>query len=250
MNLLSVRNISKSFHLQKGFFSNEASKLTALDDVSISLEEGGFSAIIGESGSGKTTLGKIICRLIGPDQGEVLIDSKNINEYSRFELSEKVQMIFQDPFASLNPKLTIKTILSEAVQKPGGLYEIENILSLVGLTGEVLSLYPHHFSGGQRQRIAIARALLKKPRLIIADEPLSSLDISIQAQILDMFVKLKNSLSISFIFISHDIVAASNVADFFYIMKNGIIVEQGETQKIISSPTTDYAKNLLNSVPT
>ncbi len=248
MSLLEVRNVSKSFDLQKDFFSNKASKVFALDDVSVTLEEGGFSGILGESGSGKTTLGKIICRLIAPDSGQVLIDGKEISNYSRYELSTKVQMIFQDPFASLNPKLTIQTILGEAA--PGRpLREIEDTLSLVGLSGEILPLYPHHFSGGQRQRIAIARALLKKPKLIIADEPISSLDISIQAQILDLFIKLKNSAGISFIFISHDIVTASNIADYFYIMKNGRIMEEDAAQEILTAPSTDYTKNLLEAVP-
>ena len=248
MALLEVKNVSKSFTRQKGFFSSETSRLLALDNVSISLKEGGFVGILGESGSGKTTLGRIICRLLLPDSGEVIIDGKNINNSPRAELAAKVQMIFQDPFASLNPKLTLKTILGEAAagQSAG---EIEDALSLVGLSGDILSLYPHHFSGGQRQRIAIARALLKKPKIIIADEPLSSLDLSIQMQILALFVRLKDSMGISFVFISHDIVTASNIADYFYIMKNGRIVEEGEAGEVLTAPKTDYTKELLSAVP-
>ena len=249
MSLLEVKNISKSFDLQKGFFSGEAEKLTALDGVSIRLEEGGFAGILGESGSGKTTLGKIICRLLKPGGGEVFIEDRNLNEYSRLELSTKIQMIFQDPFASLNPKLTLRTILSEAA--PGRpISDIEDILSIVGLPGDILALYPHHFSGGQRQRIAIALALLKRPKIIVADEPLSSLDISIQAQILGLFIKLKDNMGISFVFISHDIVTASNIADYFYIMKRGKIVEEGAAVKVLTSPVTDYTRNLLSAVPT
>ena len=179
---------------------------------------------------------------------EIEIDGKNINSYSRAELSTKIQMIFQDPFASLNPKLTLNTILKEA-SLSGTQKEIDDILSLVGLPGDILRLYPHHFSGGQRQRIAIARALLKKPKLIIADEPLSSLDISIQAQILDLFVKLRKTNGVSFIFITHDIVAASNIAQYFYIMKDGRIVEEGEAGKVLTKPVTDYTKRLLDAVP-
>jgi len=248
MSLLTVKHVCKSFDLQGGFFSSESAKLLALDDVNISLEEGGFTGILGESGSGKTTLARVICRLLQPDSGEVLIEGRSVNEYSRLELSMKVQMIFQDPFASLNPKLSLRTILGEAA--PGGsLKAIEETLSLVGLPGDALPLYPHHFSGGQRQRIAIARALLKKPRIIIADEPLSSLDISIQAQILELFSELKKSFNISFIFISHDIVTASNIVDYFYVMKGGRVVEEGPAEKILTSPSTDYTKNLLAAVP-
>ena len=248
MSLLETVNITKTFSTQRGFFSGRTANLRALDGVSISLEQGCVAGILGESGSGKTTLGKIICRLLSPDSGKVLIDGKDINDYSRFELSTKVQMIFQDPFASLNPKLTIGTMLREAARE-GLPSAIEETLSLVGLDPGILPSYPHNFSGGQRQRIAIARALLKKPKIIIADEPLSSLDISIQSQILALFVKLKVSLGISFVFISHDIVTASNMADYFYIMKNGSIVEEGAPSGVISSPKTEYTKQLLQAVP-
>lgn len=249
MELLKLVNINKTFTLEKGLFGKSALSVKAVNGVSLSLNKGGFTAILGESGSGKTTLGRMICGLTKPDNGSVTIDGKDIGSYTRYELSRKVQMIFQDPFASLNPKLSIRTTLSEALLPGKDSGEIENTLTMVGLSTEALALYPHHFSGGQRQRIAIARALLKKPELIIADEPLSSLDISIQAQILELFMKLRDSGSVSFIFISHDIVAASNVADYFYIMKDGSVVEEGPAAKILSSPGTLYTQTLLNAVP-
>jgi len=248
MSLLRVNNVSKSFAIKKGFFSGGTSRLKALDGVSLTLEEGGFSAILGESGSGKTTLGKIICRLLAPDSGEIFIEDKPLNKYRRFELSAKVQMIFQDPFASLNPKLPVSSILGEAAPK-GDPDAVLRTLHLVGLQSDILPLYPHPFSGGQRQRIAIARALLKNPKLIIADEPLSSLDISTQAQILKLFASLKKTLRISFIFISHDIVAASNIADYFYVMKEGKIVEEWSAETVLTTPQTAYTKQLLSAVP-
>jgi peptide/nickel transport system ATP-binding protein len=249
MKLLTVEHVSKTFHSGKGIFGGNSHSVAALDDVSLTLDEGGFAAILGESGSGKTTLGKIICGLIKPVSGSINMEGKNIEEFSRFELSTKVQMIFQDPFASLNPKLSIRTILSEALLPNVDDGELLSILKLVGLSPDTLTLYPHHFSGGQRQRIAIARALLKKPKLIIADEPLSALDVSIQAQILELFAEVKKSAGISFIFISHDIVTASNIADYFYIMKQGRIVEKGESRRVIEAPETDYTKTLLSAVP-
>lgn len=252
MSLLEIENITKTFLLKSGIFNHKVKTICAVNGVSFKLEEGNVIGIVGESGSGKTTLGKIITRLIKPDSGNIFIEGTPIDKFSRKELSSKVQMIFQDPFSSLNPKLNIFTILKESIL--GIPYEkaqniIYDILKVVGLDGNILYLYPHQFSGGQRQRIAIARTLLKNPRIIVADEPLSALDVSIQVQLLSLFLKLKKDLNLSFIFISHDLIAASIISDYIMVMKDGIIVEQGKTQKIIKNPEHGYTKRLIESVP-
>ncbi|MHB9154995.1 MAG: ATP-binding cassette domain-containing protein [Endomicrobiales bacterium] len=252
MEILKVSSVSKSFAVESGILRNKSGAVRALEDVSLSLQKGEIAGILGESGSGKTTMGRVICRLIEPDAGAITIGGRNIVEYSRRELAGKVQMIFQDPFASLNPKLKVGTILSEAAEAAGGedgRDGIEGTLRTVGLSGEVLSSYPHQFSGGQRQRIAIARALLRRPEIIIADEPLSALDISIQNQLLELFLRLKETHSLSFVFISHDIVATSILADFIAVMKEGKIVEQGPVRDVIGNPQTPYTSKLLAAVP-
>jgi ABC-type microcin C transport system duplicated ATPase subunit YejF len=250
MPLLSLKSVYKSFPIEEGIFRIKSGEVRAIDNISIDLEEGKVLGIVGESGSGKTTLGKAICRLTSIDSGSINIDGKELCSYSRRELSGKVQMIFQDPFASLNPKLAIGTMLFEALDtdnKSKGTAIVSETLETVGLDKSILSSYPHQFSGGQRQRIAIARALIKKPKLIIADEPLSSLDISIQNQLLNIFLKLKNSHSISFVFISHDIVVTSNLADHVIVMKNGKVVEENNIQELIKNPKQEYTKNLVYS---
>ncbi len=250
MTILLIKNLTKIFSIDSGVFLKKTGDIRALDNVSFELEEGRVLGIIGESGSGKTTLAKILCKLISPDSGEVLFSGRNIKEFSRQEFSSKIQMIFQDPFASLNPKLTIKTILSEAIDNNTDKHKkIIETLKTVNMPENILYSYPHQFSGGQRQRIAIARALLKNPRIIIADEPLSSLDTTIQSQILRLFIELKERFGLTFIFISHDIATTANFADYVIVMKNGRIVERGETRSIISAPQQDYTKRLMSAVP-
>jgi ABC-type oligopeptide transport system ATPase subunit len=252
MSTLTVNNISKTFNIERGFFKTTNSSLKALDGVSISVKKGSILGVVGESGSGKTTLGKAIVRLLHPEAGVITIDGVDINSFSRKDYSKKVQMIFQDPFSSLNPKLDIQTSLSEAsdLADPDETYEVVlKTLGNVGLDKSVLISYPHQFSGGQRQRIALARALMKKPDFIIADEPLSSLDVSIGNQLLNLFLDLKCSGETTFVFISHDIAATSSISDYIVVMKNGRIVEQGETTEVIGAPKEDYTKNLIAAVP-
>ena len=251
MNILSAKNLTKTFAVESGIFLKTVGRVRALDDVTFDVEEGKVLGIIGESGSGKTTLARVLCRLIEPDSGEIFIEGRNTDFYSRRELSRHVQLIFQDPFASLNPKLTINTILSEAIDEDANKRKtIIEALQTVGMPGDILHSYPHQFSGGQRQRIAIARALLKKPKIIIADEPLSSLDVSIQSQILRLFKKLKEKFNLTFIFISHDIITTAIFADYVIVMKNGKIIEQGQKISILKSPENEYTKKLISSVPT
>ncbi|MFC1501207.1 ABC transporter ATP-binding protein [Elusimicrobiota bacterium] len=252
MTILTVNNITKDFELERGFFQKKTGFVRALDDVSFKLDSGEIIGIIGESGSGKTTLGKIICKLIEPDSGTIYIEEKNLKKFNRKELSDKVQMIFQNPFASLNPKLTVGTMLFEAVlglSRAEKKKRIRENLKVVGLSDAILPSYPHQFSGGQRQRIAIARALMKKPEVIVADEPLSSLDVTIQNQLLSLFKKLKDEYSVSLIYISHDLVSTANIADTILVMKEGKIVESGKSEKILRSPNQSYTRNLISSVP-
>ena len=250
--MIEVNNISKTFYSSGGIFSGSNREIKALDDVSLSLEEGKILGIVGESGSGKTTLGKCILRLHTLDSGNITIDDHDINRYSRKEFSTMVQMIFQDPFSSLNPKLSVETILSEASElnnKKAVHEEVLSVLNSVGLNESILHNYPHQFSGGQRQRVALARALMKKPRFIVADEPLSSLDVSIGNQLLNLFISLKNSDNMSFVFISHDIAATASIADTVIVMHNGKIVEAGDCMEVIKNPKEEYTKNLISAVP-
>ncbi|MCX5777984.1 MAG: ABC transporter ATP-binding protein [Elusimicrobia bacterium] len=221
----------------------------ALDDVSIELSAGSVLGIVGESGSGKSTLARILCGMIACDTGTIEIDGKNIDAYPRKQLSEKVQMIFQDPFSSLNPKLTVGTQLREAAGYRAD-DAIGEILAKVELPPAIFASYPHQFSGGQRQRIAIARALLKHPAIIIADEPLSALDVTTQNQILKLFQSMKDEHQTTFIFISHDLAVTSALADNICIMKAGKIIESGTAEAIIYAPESPYTKELLAAVPT
>ncbi|MFA5780222.1 MAG: ATP-binding cassette domain-containing protein [Elusimicrobiota bacterium] len=248
--ILKTVNVNKNFCIEKNFFSNKTADIRAVDNVSIELKKGEIVGLAGESGSGKTTLAKIIAGLLGYDSGEIFIDDRNIKNYLRYELSKKIQMIFQDPFSSLNPKLSIGTIIKEAIKTKKNTDEnAANVLNLVGLSGDAMQKYPHQFSGGQRQRIAIARALASEPKIIIADEPVSSLDISVQAQIMNLFLDLKKNLGLSYIIISHDLNLLNAVSDDIAIMQNGKIVEYGQSEKIMNRPENPYTKKLISAIP-
>jgi len=256
--IVCLNNITKYFSIESKLLRRQISKIKVLDNISFNINSGETVGLVGESGSGKTTIAKIIVRLIKPDSGSVIIDGKPENEYNRKELALKIQMIFQDPFASLNPRLSIKSILGEAIRiqksKENNKHisvtdeEIENLLVTVGLPKNILNNYPHQFSGGQRQRIAIARALAFKPKLIIADEPLSSLDVSIQAQILNLFLDLKNEFGLSYLFISHDLLLVSYFSDRVIVLKDGKIIEQNDGINIIKYPQNIYTKKLVDSL--
>ncbi|PIU83553.1 MAG: ABC transporter ATP-binding protein [Elusimicrobia bacterium CG06_land_8_20_14_3_00_38_11] len=250
--ILKTVNLNKSFRAEKNFFSSKTSGIKAVDNVSIKLKNGDVMGIAGESGSGKTTLAKIVSGLLDYDSGEVFINDRELKNYSRYELSKKVQMIFQDPFSSLNPKLSIGTAITEAIktQNQNLSEKAIEILNMVGMAPDTMQKYPHQFSGGQRQRIAIARALASKPEIIIADEPVSSLDISVQAQIMNLFLDLKKTLGLSYIIISHDLNLLSAVSDNIAIMQNGKIIEYGQSEKIMDSPENPYTQRLISSILT
>lgn len=258
MNLLEIKSLSVTYKTKKGLIG-KVQTLHAVNNVSLNIHKGEILAIAGESGCGKSTLAKAIMKLVPSNSGEILLNGENIldikknNELKRFY--QKVQIIFQNPYSSLNPKMKIGEILKEPLIINTNLKNseinqiVEDKIKKVGLDKSALNLYPHEFSGGQRQRIAIARSLILNPEFIIADEPVSALDVSIQAQIINLLKQLKDDFNLTFLFISHDLSVIKYLSDRIAIMYLGEIVEIGETEEIFNNPKHPYTKALLNSVP-
>jgi ABC-type dipeptide/oligopeptide/nickel transport system ATPase subunit len=246
--MLKVENVTKIYKKSASLFKKEEDFI-ALNKVSFNLEQNKVLSIIGESGSGKTTLAKIICSLLPCDDGKIEINNKNILDYTKQELSNTVQMIFQNPYASFNPKLTIGYSLFEAVNEniKNKKDFIKEKLALVDMEDDVLDKFPHQFSGGQRQRIAIARALLKEPKILIADEPFASLDVINQSLIMDIFYKIKKEQKTNIIFITHDISSAFKISDKILILQNGNMVKYGNIEDIKSDKTNEYINELINA---
>jgi len=255
--LLSVTNLVKNFDVRRTKNSGAKKRtVQAVTNVSFSIERGQTLGLVGESGSGKTTLGRCVLRLIEPTSGQVEFDGRDLG-LMKFEelrwLRRKMQIVFQDPFASLDPKMTVGASIAEPliVQGVPGSHsdKIIELLELVGLSADHASRFPHEFSGGQRQRIGIARALALNPALIILDEPVSALDVSIQAGILNLFEDLQMKLGISYLFIAHDLSVVRHVADRIAVMYLGKIVEIGDQETVFENPTHPYTKALLSAVP-
>ncbi len=257
MEILKTENLKKYFKIKAGSFG-KTKTLKALDGVSISVDSNRVFAIVGESGCGKSTFARLVLQLVRPTEGKVFFKGNNIHKAGVRELKNfrrAVQVIFQDPFASLNPRMKIFSILSEPLiihniaRKKELKARIAALLETVGLKPEHMNRYPHEFSGGQRQRVCIARALALSPELIVADEPLSSLDVSIQAQIINLLGDLKKEKKLSFIFISHDLNVVYYFADVVAVMYLGKIVEEADTEKIFQDPQHPYTEMLLNAIP-
>ena len=256
--ILIANNLTKQYFQTRGFFSRVVKTINALDNISIEIEAGKTMAIVGESGSGKSTLAKALIRLINIDSGDIFFKNKKISDLSSKEMKifrKDIQMIFQDPYASLNPRFKVKDILEEPliINKIGNKLErskkINSMIEKVGLISEDLEKYPHQFSGGQRQRIGIARALILEPKIIICDEPVSALDVSIQAQILNLLKKLQKEFSLTLLFITHDLRVVRQISDSIYVMRSGKLMEEGKTDIIFQNPKHEYTKMLLNSIP-
>ncbi|CEG25779.1 ABC transporter ATP-binding protein [Bacillus sp. B-jedd] len=256
--LLEVRNLKQYFPVKTESIFKPKAYVKAVDDISFHINEGETLSIVGESGCGKSTTGRAILRLDEPTGGEVLYFDNNILALSKREMRKlrgDLQVIFQDPFASLNPRQTIKQILGEAmaiqesVPKNKRMERMLELLGLVGLPAEALDRFPHEFSGGQRQRIGIARALAVDPKLIICDEAVSALDVSIQAQILNLLKKLQKQFKLTFLFISHDLSVVRHISDRVMVMYLGKVVEIADKKDLFDSPLHPYTKALLSSIP-
>lgn len=255
--IMEVKNLSKHFPVKKGFFRT-GNPVKAVDGINLTVYKGETLSIVGESGCGKSTTGRCLLRLIEPTAGQVFFEGENLLTLSEDQLREKrrdIQFIFQNPYASLNPRKTVRQILMEPliVHHIGKGKErkekVEWIMEKVGLSVEQLDRYPHEFSGGQRQRISIARALILNPKLIIADEPVSALDVSIQAQILNLLKDLQKEFELSYIFISHDLSVVKHISDRVAVMYLGRIVEVADKNSLYSNPQHPYTRALLSSVP-
>jgi oligopeptide transport system ATP-binding protein len=258
--LLEARNLRKTFPGPGGTFAIGArARVAAVDDVSLELAAGETLAIVGESGSGKTTLARMLLRLIEPDSGELRVEGRDFLAASGTDLRalrREMQMVFQDPFASLDPRMRVGTIVGEPLEihEPRlGRFErrdrVAEILRAVGMGEDALTRYPHEFSGGQRQRIGIARALVLRPRLVVADEPVSALDVSVGAQILELLQNLQRDFSLTYLLISHSLPVVAQLATRIAVMQGGRIVETGAAEQILSAPTHPYTQSLIAAIP-
>jgi ABC-type oligopeptide transport system ATPase subunit len=257
MALLEVNHLVKHFVRKHGFW-RPPSVVKAVDDVSFSVNEGEMFGLVGESGSGKSTTGRCILRLVEPTSGEVLFRGENVLRFSRARMRaarRDMQIVFQDPYSSLNPRMRARDIVEEPLiihnigSSPQRRDRVAELFTLVGLDTAHLSRYPHEFSGGQRQRIGIARALALNPALIIADEAVSALDVSIQAQVIRLMLELKDRLRLTYLFIAHDLRLVEHICSRVAVMYLGRIVEVGATTALFSNPTHPYTRALLSAVP-
>ncbi len=259
-SLLQVSHLVKNFPVRHGVFAGMAEQVHAVDDISFEIGAGETLGLVGESGCGKSTTGRCVLRLIEPTSGEVRLEGKNVTGMAGRKLGalrRDMQIIFQDPYASLNPRMTIGAIIGEALTihklaKTHAEYEdrIVELLQLVGLNADHMRRYPHEFSGGQRQRIGIARALAVSPKLIVCDEPVSALDVSVQAQVINLLADLQDEFRLSYLFIAHDLAVVQHISTRVAVMYLGRIVEHAPADEIYENPRHPYTEALLSAVPT
>ena len=257
-NLLVVRGL-KQYYPVKGGLGKEPSYVKAVDNVDFEVRRGEVFGIVGESGCGKSTLGKSICKLIEPTEGSIVLDGEEISKYTPKQMRpirKKVQMVFQDPYASLNPRMSVRDIVAEPLVIHGLTKtreetdkKVVELLRRVGLDDYHANRYPHEFSGGQRQRVGIARALAVQPQLIIADEPVSALDVSIQSQVLNLMNQLKRDMNLTYIFVAHDLSVVEHISDRVGVMYLGNFVEEGDKYSLYQNPLHPYTQALLSAVP-
>ncbi len=257
MALLEVRHLVKEFPRRRGLF-RAAAGIRAVDDVTFSVEEGETFGLVGESGSGKTTIGRCILRLIEPTSGEVRFRAEDVLSFSRARMREarrEMQIVFQDPYSSLNPRMRAGDIVEEpliihkAGRKAVRVERVAELFSLVGLDPAQRARYPHQFSGGQRQRIGLARALALNPSFVIADEPVSALDVSVQAQVVNLLMELQERLNLTYLFIAHDLRLVRQICSRVAVMYRGRIVELGGTESLFEAPAHPYTQALLSAIP-
>ncbi|WP_270182626.1 ABC transporter ATP-binding protein [Alkalihalobacillus sp. CinArs1] len=256
--LLEVKQLKKHFPIEGGVLKQQVGTVKAVDGVSFKLHKGETFGLVGESGCGKSTTGRMLMRLLEPSEGEVIFNGENIlslNKSKMRNLRKDIQMVFQDPFASLNPRHTVEKIIEEPLivhglgNKAERKKRVKELLDIVGLSPYHARRYPHQFSGGQRQRIGIARALAVNPKLIIADEPVSALDVSIQAQVLNLLEDLQKELGLTYLFIAHDLGVVRHISDRVGVMYLGRVVEMADSEKLYLEPKHPYTQALLSAVP-
>jgi len=254
MSLVEVKNLKVHFPVRAGVLQQPVAWVRAVDGVSFVINEGETVGLVGESGCGKTTLGRTILKLYEPTEGEIHFDSRNISGTDA-SFRRQAQMIFQDPYGSLNPRMTVGDIVGEALRVhklcSGNVPErVAELLTAVGLSPEHMRRYPHEFSGGQRQRIGIARALAVEPKFIVCDEPVSALDVSVQAQIVNLLQELQERLKLTYLFIAHDLAVVEHMSDRVLVMYLGRIVEEAEAGELLANPLHPYTQALISAVPT
>jgi oligopeptide/dipeptide ABC transporter ATP-binding protein len=253
--MLEVKDLKMYFPVKRGLLRRTAGYVKAVDGVTFSIGKGETLGLVGESGCGKTTVGKCVVRLLRPTSGSIYFENNDISGLSPKELREyrkRIQIVFQDPFGSLNPRMTVSSIVGEGLKIMGqrsGEKEVGELLETVGLSRSDGSRYPHEFSGGQRQRIGIARALAVGPSFLICDEPVSALDVSIQAQIINLLEELQATLSLSFLFIAHDLSVVRHIADRVVVMYIGKVMEEAPTEELFAIPLHPYTHALFSSIP-
>jgi len=256
--VLEIQDLAKHFPVRGGFLSRVSANVYAVDGVSFSIQAGETLGLVGESGCGKSTVGKTVLRLLDPTAGQVILNGEDITKVPRDGLREQrrhMQMVFQDPYSSLNPRMSSGTIVGEPLQNYGlksGTAKDEAVVALferVGLRAEQMAKYPHEFSGGQRQRLGIARALALNPDLIVADEPVSALDVSVQAQVINLLMDLQRELNLAYLFISHDLAVVEHISHRIAVMYLGKIVELTDTRSLFAAPQHPYSEALLSAVP-
>lgn len=262
-DIVQIQSLKKHYSLTSGLFKKTAGKIKAVDGVTLSIKEGETLGLVGESGCGKTTLGRCITRILKPTEGKILFKDKNnevvdlfsINKSELRKRREDFQMIFQDPYSSLDPRMTVYNIITEPLYALLKINEKEKrdraeyLMDIVGLDKSYLNRYPHAFSGGQRQRIGIARALATQPKFIVADEPVSALDVSVQAQILNLLIDLQQQFKLTFLFVAHNLSVVKHISTRIAVMYVGRIVEIADTLELFNNPLHPYTRALLSSIP-
>lgn len=256
--LVEIKDLKKYFPVKKGLFAPSHSYVKAVDGISFTINKGETLGLVGESGCGKTTCGRTIIKLYEPTGGQIIYDGHDLSSLSPKQMlpyRKKIQMIFQDPYASLNSRMTVGDIVGESIDIHGvykgkdRMERIQNLLTTVGLNSEHASRYPHEFSGGQRQRIGIARSLAVQPEFIICDEPISALDVSIQAQVINMLEELQEKMGLTYLFIAHDLSMVKHISDRIGVMYLGKMVEIGNSDEVYGHPMHPYTKALLSAIP-